>query len=126
MTAIPLGAATAWVPEGCTLPTTDQPLRVSEFDSLFADTLTEIRRRVADRAEVTMLLKGPGDLAGRVQRLADAESDCCSFFTFRVGAVDRADAGRSLVELTVTVPATHVAVLDALVARAEATCRGRL
>ncbi len=25
-----------WVPDACTLPTVDQPLRVAEFDDLFA------------------------------------------------------------------------------------------
>ena len=26
----------AWVPEACTLPTVEQPVRVAEFDELFA------------------------------------------------------------------------------------------
>jgi hypothetical protein len=29
----------AWVPEACTLPTVEQPLRLAEFDDLFATAL---------------------------------------------------------------------------------------
>ena len=39
---------TSWVPEACTLPTVEQPVRVAEFDELFA-TLDAMQRR-ADAA----------------------------------------------------------------------------
>ena len=33
-----------WVPEACTLPTVDRPLRLAEFDDLFATALWEQQR----------------------------------------------------------------------------------
>ena len=35
--------AVTWVPESCKLPTVEQPLRVAEFDALFAT--RQARRR---------------------------------------------------------------------------------
>ncbi|MEV4838269.1 hypothetical protein AB0K05_27425 [Nonomuraea sp. NPDC049486] len=34
----------AWVPSACTLPTAEQPLRVAEFDALFADAVRAVAR----------------------------------------------------------------------------------
>jgi hypothetical protein len=31
-----------WVPDACTLPTEEVPLRVAEFDALFASTLRRV------------------------------------------------------------------------------------
>ncbi|MEV4826785.1 MULTISPECIES: hypothetical protein [unclassified Micromonospora] len=100
----------AWVPEVCTLPTVERPLRLAEFDDLFATALhdqqrlspTALRWRLDPAAEATVR-----DLTGR-------ESSCCSFFSFTVAR--DADALR----LDVQVPAAHVDVLDALAARAAA------
>jgi hypothetical protein len=39
-----MSAETRWVPEACTLPTVEQPLRVAEFDDLFATALRGIAR----------------------------------------------------------------------------------
>ena len=36
--------AMAWVPEACTLPTVEQPLRVAEFDELFATAVRPVER----------------------------------------------------------------------------------
>ena len=35
----------AWVPEACTLPTVERPLRVAEFDYLFAHARRKQHRR---------------------------------------------------------------------------------
>lgn len=34
----------AWVPQACTLPTAERPLRVAEFDELFASSLRGLDR----------------------------------------------------------------------------------
>ncbi|MFC4018351.1 hypothetical protein ACFOW4_10385 [Micromonospora sp. GCM10011542] len=100
----------AWVPESCTLPTVERPLRLAEFDDLFATALleqqqlspTQLRWRLDRDAETAAR-----DLTGR-------ESSCCSFFTFTFAG--DTDALR----LDVQVPAAHIDVLDALAQRAAA------
>lgn len=99
-----------WVPEACTLPTVERPLRLAEFDDLFATALrgqqrlsaTALRWRLDPAAEATAR-----DLTGR-------ESSCCSFFSFTVARDGDA------VRLDVEVPGAHVEVLDALAGRAAA------
>jgi hypothetical protein len=102
-----------WVPQACTLPTAERPLRLAEFDDLFATALhgqqrlspTTLRWRLAPTAEAA------------VRDLTARETACCSFFSFTVtpdGAV---------VDVDVEVPAAHVDVLDALAARAAARIR---
>jgi hypothetical protein len=53
-----------WVPESCRLPTVEQPLRVAEFDELFASAVTP-----AERVDRTGLRLHParrrGDGVGR-------------------------------------------------------------
>ena len=45
----------SWVaPEACTLPTAQQPLRVAEFDDLFANSVTWV-----DRPDATRLVLCP-------------------------------------------------------------------
>ena len=103
-----------WVPQACTLPTVDRPLRLAEFDEVFATALREqqrlspttLRWRLDPAAEATVR-----DLTGR-------ESSCCSFFTFSLTG-DHAGGGDGL-HLDVQVPAGHVDVLDALAGRAAA------
>jgi hypothetical protein len=88
----------------------DRPLRLAEFDDLFATALrhqqrlspTVLQWRIDAAAEATAR-----DLVGR-------ESSCCSFFSFAFA--DDGDA----VRLDVQVPAAHVDVLDALANRAAA------
>ncbi|MBU2665495.1 hypothetical protein KOI35_18465 [Actinoplanes bogorensis] len=100
----------AWVPETCTLPTVDRPLRLAEFDDLFATALrsqqrlspTALRWHLDPAAEAT------------AQDLTDRESACCSFFTFTF------TARGAVVQVDVEVPPTHVDVLDALATRAAA------
>jgi hypothetical protein len=125
-TPIALGthaAAPDWVPvDACTLPTAEQPLRAAEFDELFATALRGTQRLDARRAR--LVLAGDQAMPSRVQRLVDAESACCSFFTFTVTsppAHSSPERGETTVELTIEVPPARADVLAALVTRAEQT-----
>jgi hypothetical protein len=107
-----------WVPvDACTLPTAEQPLRVAEFDDLFATSLTAVVRAPGAATRARLLLAGDAELRERVQRLADAETACCSFFTFTVTSLPGGDRGT--VALDIEVPAARVDVLTALIDRAE-------
>ena len=59
-------------------------------------------------------MTGDEALAERTQRLADAESSCCSFFTFGVSTLEP-----GLVAFDIEVLPAYADVLDGLVARAE-------
>ncbi|TFV72624.1 hypothetical protein E4P40_20410 [Blastococcus sp. CT_GayMR20] len=99
------------VPDACTLPTAEQPVRIAEFGDLFAAGL----RRV-DRAGPTHLVLAfdPSRVAAdTVRDLAARESLCCSFFTFTV-----TEPPGELV-LDVVVPQARVPVLDGLAAMAR-------
>lgn len=106
-----------WVPDACTLPTEQQPLRLAEFDALFT-TAAHHPERLTDR-HLRVTLAGRPDLADTVRDLADRETQCCAFFTFTV-STPRPDA----VILDLEVPTGNVDVLDALQDRA-ATVRTR-
>lgn len=106
-----MNADTRWVPETCTLPTVEQPLRSAEFDELFATKLRGIDRT----APTTVELQLDASAEAPARALAERESACCSFFTFTFSTDP---AGLLLME--VTVPAAQVAVLDGLVSRATA------
>jgi hypothetical protein len=99
-----------WVPDACTLPTTEQPLRQAEFDELFHLTARSVER--IDQRRAVFELPAQPSVAARVADLAMREVDCCSFFTFGLTAT----GGRLTLEITV--PAPYVTVLDALVSRA--------
>ena len=105
----------SWVPESCTLPTEEQPLRVAEFDTLFAEGLQRVERIGA--GYLRLVLEESAE--GRARELAQRETDCCSFFTFTFG---RDADGRLL--MAVTAPAQYSAVVEAMGKRAEAA-RGR-
>jgi hypothetical protein len=97
-----------WVLPACTLPTVQRPLRLAEFDALFAHGLTG-----QERVSPTLLrwTLDPGvELAAR--DLTARETACCSFFTFDFTIDARA------VQLEVAVPPALTEVLDALAARA--------
>jgi hypothetical protein len=112
----------AWLPvEACTLPTAQQPLRVAEFDDLFATSLTAVVRPPGAATQARLLLAGDAELCKRLQRLAAAETACCSFFAFTVTSLPGDDRGT--VALDVEVPAARADVLTALVDRA-ARARG--
>ncbi|MFD7966961.1 hypothetical protein ACFV5J_39890 [Streptomyces zaomyceticus] len=106
---------TTWVPASCSLPTIEQPLRVAEFDALFAERPAGSSR--PDRSHLEMLLAGGEGVEDRVRELVARESGCCSFFTFTV------TPGPEQIRLGIEVDAAHEAVLDALQERATAVGR---
>jgi hypothetical protein len=71
-----------WVPEACTLPTAQRPLRLAEFDALFATAVKRVERVGVLRLRLT--LTGPVELEDIVRDLTERESRCCSFFAFTV------------------------------------------
>jgi hypothetical protein len=107
----------AWVPDSCTLPSSERPLRAAEFDDLFAAAGSGLER--LDPTHVRLYLRGESDLEARVRDLASRESSCCSFFTFDVSA---SPIG---VTLDVRVDAAHVPVIDAMARRYKERARGR-
>jgi hypothetical protein len=107
-----LELAESWAPRSCALPTAEQPLRVAEFDDLFASAVRRVERPGPGR--VRLELEPTPQVAAAAAGLAVRETDCCSFFTFTLSAT-----GGDLL-LDVTVPPAHVGVLEALAARAAA------
>jgi hypothetical protein len=107
-----------WVPTACTLPTTEQPLRVAEFDALFINALTRVNTISASHAQ--LVLDGAETTEERARELAERETSCCSFFTFTF----EPDAD-GLVLVDITVPEAHTAVLAALVERATSATEAR-
>jgi hypothetical protein len=97
-----------WVPEACTLPSRERPLRVAEFDALFATALHAWERPAA---ELLRLSLEPGCEA-ELRDLTVRETACCSFFTFTVRR-----EGKDLLTLDISVPAAQAPVLDALSAK---------
>jgi len=99
-----------WVPEACTLPTEEQPLRLEEFDHLFATALWA-QTRVSDT-----VLRWSFDLTSEAtaRDLAARESTCCSLFVFDLTATDRS------LQVNVRVPPAQIPVLNALAARTAA------
>ena len=106
-----------WVPESCTLPTVEQPLRVAEFDELFATAVRPAER--LDSTELQVHLPAGEETVATAQDLVSREAGCCSFFSFEV----RASAAGT--ELGLQVPASQTAVLDAMQQLAEAARTGR-
>jgi hypothetical protein len=100
------------VPESCTLPTSERPLRLAEFDTLFRTAVTGQQRTSATVLELS-LTPGP-EVAAAAAALAVGESRCCSFFRFVI-TVDPRE-----VQLTIRVPETHVDVLNAVADRVAA------
>ncbi|QYC44191.1 hypothetical protein Nocox_33105 [Nonomuraea coxensis DSM 45129] len=111
-----LAPGQVWAPSACTLPTAERPLRVAEFDALFAETVRAVRRPGRERLRLELDFTPAG--AARAAELAARENGCCSFFTFVLTV-----AGGALT-LEVTVPPEHADVLDALAARAGAAPPG--
>ncbi|WP_327092520.1 hypothetical protein OIE66_18325 [Nonomuraea sp. NBC_01738] len=106
-----------WVPSACTLPTAEQPLRVAEFDALFADAVQALER--PERTRLRLELVFSPEYAARAAELSARENGCCSFFTFTLTVAD----GRLALE--VAVPAEQVEVLEALQARAGAAAEAK-
>ncbi|WP_406071923.1 hypothetical protein [Micromonospora sp. NBC_01638] len=101
----------SWVPDACTLPTAEKPLRLAEFDQLFRAAV-----RSADRLSpqhLRLQLDGAEQVEETARDLTARESSCCSFLAF-----DIARPGPESLTLDIRVPAAHVDVLDALAERA--------
>ena len=99
-----------WAPETCTLPVPERPLRLREFDLLFAHGLTAQQRLSPTVLRWTLETKF--ELTAR--DLTARETACCSFFTF-----DFVHGGDAVL-VDVRVPPSQVEVLDALEVRASA------
>ena len=110
-------------PDACTLPRAEQPLRVAEFDGLFAEHLDSIEQ--VGPTQTRMVLLGPGGLEAVVRDLARRETACCSFFVFSVSTAPTAEAGREAVRLDIQVPPARADVLAALAVWAASAKAGR-
>ncbi|MEW2083919.1 hypothetical protein [Streptomyces sp. NPDC005283] len=99
----------AWVPQSCTLPTEERPLRVAEWDALFSERLTALSRPQPLRLRLD-LADGPG-VEDRVRDLVEREGGCCSFFAFTI------TPGQDRIHLEISVEAAHETVLEAIAAR---------
>ncbi|WP_412542979.1 hypothetical protein R8Z50_10990 [Longispora sp. K20-0274] len=107
----------SWVPQACTLPGTEQALRVAEFEALFTDAVTACERPEPGR--LRLILHPTPAVAAQAADLMVRETGCCSFFAFTLAAVS------GTVTLDVAVDPPHTAVLDALAAQATAARDGR-
>lgn len=102
-----------WAPTDCTLPTAERPLRVAEFDELFATALRAVGR--VGPTHLRLVLDGVGEVETTIRDLLARETACCSFFTFTLTRT-----GDDRLQLDVQVPAQYTEVLDGLAARATA------
>jgi hypothetical protein len=100
--------------DACTLPTAERPLRLAEFEALFAEHLTDASW-AGDRRWLS--LSGGAGMPERVADLVARESACCSFFDFSLSGTAQA------MTLDVGVPAQRREILVALAALAEEACR---
>jgi hypothetical protein len=108
------------VPDACTLPTAERPLRLAEFDDLFATAVRRVDPVSATHARLHVT--GPTGLADRVRDLAARETECCSFFTFTTMPEPAGD-GEAVV-LGIEVPAAHADVLASLIQQASSASAG--
>lgn len=105
-----------WVPESCTLPTVDRPLRVAEFDDLFATAVRPAER--VGRTGLLVHLPAGEETVTAVRDLVARETTCCAFFSFTVRGLPEET------ELEVRVPESQAAVLEAMAQRAESARTG--
>ena len=109
------------VPDACVLPTAEQPLRLAEFDTLFATAVRHVETLSPTHAR--MLLAGPAGLEATVRDLTARETGCCSFFSFTTTRQPAGD-GEALT-LDVEVPARYADVLASLARQADAVSTRR-
>lgn len=122
------GAASAgagWVPaDACTLPTSDQPMRLAEFEGLFRSSLIGVDREEPGWLRLRLRGgsegRGTGQVESRARDLAAREAECCSFFDFTV------ERDGTEVVVDVGVPADKTVVLDGLSAQAQAARNARV
>jgi hypothetical protein len=98
-----------WIPDACTLPTAERPVRVAEFATLFGRAPSErlapgLLRLTFERAD-----------EAAVRDLTAREAACCTFFTFTISR-----EGDDKVVLDIAVPTGHEPILDALATRCDA------
>ena len=105
------------IPDACTLPTAQRPLRVAQFEEFFTTSVRSGRR--VDRTRLRLDLEATPAVAGHAAELLTRETACCSFFTFTLSA-----ANGELV-LEVSVPQAHTEALDAMAGRVGAVTRAR-
>lgn len=105
-----VGMETLLNTDACTMPTAERPLRLAEFDELFASAVRRVERRGNN---VRMHLAGEHGLAEQVRDLTARETSCCSFFTFTIDGTDQN------LTLEVSVPPARQEILDALAERAR-------
>jgi hypothetical protein len=108
------------IPDACTLPTAERPLRLAEFDDLFVTAVRAVESVGPTHARLR--LTGPAGLAATVRDLTARETACCSFFTFTITPEPSGD-DRALT-LDVQVPARYADVLAALAGRASTLSAG--
>ena len=101
------------VADACTLPTEQVPLRVAEFDELFATALRSLQR--PEPRWLRLGLDPAPRVAATTADLVARETQCCSFFDF---ALQRSDEGQ--LWLDVRVPAGREPILDAIARQAAA------
>jgi hypothetical protein len=106
-----MSASESWAPSACTLPTVERPMRIAEFDRLFADAVRVVGRPEPTR--LTLELEPSDAVAAQTASLVVRETACCSFFTFNLIATGGA------LRLEVSVPLGHVDVMDALEVQAN-------
>jgi hypothetical protein len=108
------------IPDACTLPTAERPLRLAEFDALFATAVRSIES--VGPTHVRLRLAGPAGLTARVRDLTAREAECCTFFTF---TVTPEPAEGEVLTVDVEVPARYADVLASLGRRAVEISAGR-
>ena len=96
--------------DACTLLTAERPLRLAEFDDLFATAVRRVERR---DDTVRLHLEGDRGLGAEVRDLTAREAGCCSFFAFTIAGSDQD------LTLDIAVPPAQRDILEALVVRAE-------
>jgi hypothetical protein len=88
-------------PDVCTLPLSAQPLRVADWDALFAGSVRVVRRMPGG---VEFVLDAGSASAASVADLADRESQCCAFLEFALSVRNGS------LKLAVTADADHADV----------------
>lgn len=100
-----------WIPDTCTLPTVDRPLRVAAIDQFVIDSVLSIDQ--VDPTTLRLIIDGAA--IDRARDLAAQETVCCTFFDFTMTPLADGTA-----TMQVSAPAAQLPVLEALAARMSA------